>query len=61
MYKFQQKLKKLKDKIKKWEKEDFGNISIEKRVLESMLAEIQTIGMNSRYSVELQEERPDYA
>ena len=50
MYNFQQNLKGLKTKIKKWNKEEFGNIFRDKRRLEVPLHEIQTIGTNEGYS-----------
>ena len=56
MYNFQQNLKRLKTKIKKWNKEEFGNIFREKRRLEVRLHEIQTIGTNEGYSPALIEE-----
>ena len=56
MYNFKQNLKGLKDKIKKWNKEEFGNIFREKRRLEVHLQEIQTIGTNEGYSMALKDE-----
>jgi hypothetical protein len=41
MYQFQQKLKHIKLKIKKWNKEVFGNIFEEKKRLETEMATIQ--------------------
>ena len=35
MYKIKKKLRGLKTKIKKWNKEEFGNIFSEKKILES--------------------------
>ena len=49
MYNFHQNLKGLKGKIKKWNKEEFGNIFREKRHLEVRLEEIQNIGTNEGY------------
>ena len=56
MWSFQQNLKALKSKIKKWNKEEFGNIFQEKRRLEIRLHEIQTIGLDEGYSQALIEE-----
>ena len=56
MYNFQQNLKGLKAKIKKWNKEEFGNIFREKRRLKVCLQEIQAIGTNEGYSMALKEE-----
>ena len=56
MWSFQQNLKALKSKINKWNKEEFGNIFQEKRRLEILLHEIQTIGLNEGYSQALIEE-----
>ena len=58
MFTFQQNLKGLKTQIKKWNKEEFGNIFCEKRRLEIHLHEIQTKGINEGYSqVLIEEER----
>lgn len=40
MYRFQQRLKTLKEKIKTWNKEEFGNIFEDKNRLEAQLKEI---------------------
>ena len=56
MWSFQQNLKALKSKIKKWNKEEFGNIFMEKNRLEIRLQEIQSIGLNEGYSLALLEE-----
>ena len=56
MWSFQQNLKALKSKIKKWNKEEFGNIFKEKNRLEICLQEIQSIGFNEGYSLALLEE-----
>ena len=56
MYNFQQNLKGLKAKIKKWNKEYFGNIFCKKCHLEVCLHEIQSIGTNEWYSSALLEE-----
>ena len=57
MWSFQQNLKALKSKIKKWNKEEFGNIFQEKCRLEIRLHEIHTIRLNEGYSLDLLEER----
>ena len=56
MWYFQKKLKALKPKIKKCNKEEFGNIFREKSRLEIHLQEIQSIGLNEGYSLALLEE-----
>ena len=56
MWSFQQNMKALKTKIKKWNKEEFGNIFWEKNRLEICLQEIQSIGLNEGYSLALLEE-----
>ena len=56
MYKFQQNLKGFKAKIKKCNKEEFGNIFLENIWLEAHLWEIQAIGTNEGYSMALKEE-----
>ena len=53
MYKFQQKLKGLKEKIKKQNKEDFGNIFVDKKFLESGKEQIHKQGMNEGYTTKL--------
>lgn len=42
MYIFQQKLKHIKEKIKKWNKDLFGNIMSEKLRLEQQIEEIKS-------------------
>ncbi len=54
--KFQQKLKYMKEKMKKWSKESFGDIFKEKEKLELRLKEIQEIVMKNGYTLELKEE-----
>ena len=49
-------MKALKSKIKKWNKEEFGNIFREINKLETCLQEIQSIGINECYSLALLEE-----
>ena len=56
MYKFQHNLKGLKERVKKWNKDEFGNIFVDKKILETRLQEIQTIGMNNGYTTNLQME-----
>ena len=56
MYKFQQKLKKLKERIKKWNNEELINIFTDKKFLGTRLEEIQIIGMKSGYTTKLQVE-----
>ena len=41
MHTFQLKLKELKGKIKKWNKEEFGNILEDKQKLEGEMADLQ--------------------
>ena len=53
MYQFQQKLKLLKNKIKKWNKESFGNIVQAKKELDSKIQEVQIKGMHSGFSDEI--------
>ena len=50
------KLKKLKERIKKWNNEEFINIFTDKKFLGTRLEEIQIIGMNSGYTTKLQVE-----
>ena len=57
MYKFQQSMKGLKAKIKKWNKEEFGNIFLDKKMLEKRLQEIQTIGTNEGYTLEIKNKK----
>ena len=56
MYKFQQKLKRIKERIEKWNQDEYGNIFVDKKILETRLEEIQNTGMNSSYTSDLQEE-----
>ena len=56
MYRFQNKLKFNKGKIKKWNKEEFGNIFEDKAILEGNLERLQKQGMREGLSPELQEE-----
>ena len=56
MYKFQHKLKGLKEKIKKWNKEEFGNIFSNKNIVEGCLQEVQSTGINEGYSTDLEME-----
>ena len=50
MYKFQQKLKALKYRIKKWNREEFGNILMDKRTIEFCIQEMHSIGMRDGYT-----------
>jgi len=56
MYKFQQRLKTIKAKLKDWNRDHFGNIFHEKARLEHRLVEIQKKGMEEEFTVELQQE-----
>ena len=56
MYKFQNKLKGLQERIKKWNKDEFGNIFADKKIPESLLQEVQVIGMNDGYTTNLKVE-----
>ena len=56
MYKFQQKIKGLKENIKKHNKEEFGDIFAHKKFLESRLKEIHKQGMNEGYTAKLLKE-----
>ena len=49
MYKFQQKLKYIKEQVKIWNKEHFGNIHLEKQQIEFQLADIQRTIMQEGY------------
>ena len=59
MYEFQQKLKGLKERLKKWNKEEFRNIFADKKSLGSRLLEVQSKGMNEGYAPNLQKEEAD--
>ena len=41
MYRFQQRLKFIKHNIKEWNKQDFGDIFMDKRALENQMEQIQ--------------------
>ena len=56
MYKFHQKLKGLKERVKKLNTEEFGNIFAHKKILESCLQKVQVIGMNDGYTTNLKME-----
>ena len=56
MYQCQRKLKALKDKIKKWNKEEFDNIFEDKSHLEERIEHIQRKEMKEGYSLILREE-----
>ena len=53
MYQFQQKLKHLKEHIKKWNKDSFGNIFQEKQVLETKIQHLQSQVMLNGYTEDL--------
>ena len=55
MYNFQQKLKVLKAKIRTWNKEEFGNIFVDKKRIVQELNAIQKRGMESGWEQELKE------
>ena len=59
MYNFQQKLKVLKVKIRIWNKEDFGNIFEDKKMIVQELTAIQQRGMESGWDQELKEKEKD--
>ena len=50
MYGLQQKIKFVKGFLKKWNKESFGNILMEKRRLEDQIGELQSRVMSGDYS-----------
>ena len=50
MYKFEQKMKFIKDKIKKRNKEHFGNIHLEKKCIEVQLEDLQRTIMKEGYT-----------
>ena len=52
MFNFQQKLKQVKENLKKWNKETFGNIMTKKLCLEAQIGEIQVRAMEDRYGDE---------
>ena len=56
MYKFQQRLKIIKTKLKEWNRDHFGNIFQEKARLERRLVEIQQKGMEEDFTEELLQE-----
>ena len=53
MYQYQQNLKLLKNKIKKWNKESFGNIFQAKKELDRKIQEVQIKRMQSSFSDEI--------
>ena len=53
MYKFQQRLKHLKGKIKSWNKNSFGNIFEEKQRVEEKLQRLQEEVMHKGYTEEM--------
>jgi len=54
MYRFQQRLKTLKRKIKDWNRNEFGNIFEDKKILEEILQDIQVQAISHGYSIDLQ-------
>ena len=50
MYILQQKLKYVKECLKKWNKESFGNILMEKSFLENQIGELHTRQMSGDYT-----------
>ena len=50
MYIFQQKMKYIKERIKKWNKDSFGNIMEEKEKLEKWIEEIKTQAIREGYT-----------
>jgi len=56
MYSFQQRLKRLKAKLKEWNRDHFGNIFQEKARLEKRMEEIQLKGMQEGFSEDLLKE-----
>jgi len=50
MYQFQHKLKHTKEKIKKWNKETFGNITQAKLDLERKIEEMRAIAMEQGHT-----------
>ena len=59
MYNFQQKLKALKAKIHRWNREDFRNIFEDKKILIQDLDQIQKEGMETGWDSELKEKERD--
>lgn len=57
MYTLQQKCKYVKDYLKKWNKESFGNILVEKHRLKSQIGEIQSKVMKEGYNEERTKEQ----
>lgn len=56
MYRFQQRLKTLKNKLKLWNKEEFGNIFEDKTRIEAQLAQLRETIFNSGYTEQLMKE-----
>ena len=59
MYNFQHKLKALKAKIRTWNKEDFGNICVDKKRLIQDIDLLQQKGMDTGWHVEMKEREKD--
>ena len=56
-YKFMRKLKTLKQKITRWNKEVFGDLRIEKKKLEKRIKELDVLEGSTDWNVNLEEER----
>ena len=52
MFNFQHKLKQVKENLKKWNKETFGNIMTEKMCLEAQIEDIQAHAIQDGYREE---------
>ena len=59
MYSFQQNIKALKAKIRMWNKEDFGNIFVDKKWLIRDIELIHQKGMDTRWDMEMKEKEKD--
>ena len=59
MYIFQQKLKYIKERIKKWNKDSFGNIMEEKEKLEKRIEKIKTQAIREGYTEDGKVEEQD--
>ena len=59
MYRFQQKLKALKAKIRTWNKEEFGNIFEDKKRLIADLERLNQKGMNDGWDADMQKEEKE--
>lgn len=59
MYIFQRKLKYIKERIKKWNKDSFGNIMEEKEKLEKRIKKIKTRAIREGYTEDGKVEEQD--